>query len=376
MRVLVPLALAALFSSCAALPAPPADGFDPAMYDGAPLRARIVNAGGRLLVNTSRPAHVAIFEIVPGRGVGLLYPAYRGENNYLAGGLNNVFMSRSRLYYSYFQPAPFASRAGGPRYLYMIASDAPLRLSGLVSAPGALRRDLGMARFAANSPYGLMEDLADLVLPYGAAGDWAEDVYVVWDDRVSDTGGHPARQWIRVQCADGRVLEGPAYYVYGACQQAPAHGVPPLREPEQPSDSAGAKPPARLRPEPRDPVAEDGRATPPAVVVPIPEPEPARRPSGGWTRERLVESRSSDSPRSRGEGSAPAPRASERPASAERSPERRVERRTEPVQAPRQEPRAEARPAPRSEPPAATPRSTGTRSEAARVESRSGEDPR
>ncbi|HEX2187380.1 MAG TPA: hypothetical protein VHG51_00720, partial [Longimicrobiaceae bacterium] len=274
MRALVPLALAALLSSCAALPAPPADGFDPAQYEGAPLRARIVSANGRLLVNTSRPAHVAIFEIIPGRGVGLLYPAYRGENNYFSGGLNTVHLTQSRLYYTYFQPAPF-SRVGGPRYLYMIASDSPLRLSGLVSSPGALRRNLGLARFAGTQPYGLMEELADLVLSYGAPGDWAEDVYTIWDDRGYDTGGYVARDWIRIQCADGRILEGPAYYIYGACDQGRGY-APPLRNPEQPSDSGAVKPPTRRRPEPRDPSAEEGQGTKPPVVVPIPEPEPVK----------------------------------------------------------------------------------------------------
>lgn len=373
MRALSTLALLAVLSSCAALPEPPAGGFDPAVYEGRPLRARIVNAGGQLLVNTSRPAHVAIFEIVPGRGVGLLYPAFRGENNYLPAGLNSVFLSRSRLYYTYFQPSPGRS---GPRYLYMIASDAPLRLSGLVSAPGALRRDLGMARFAAYSPYGLMEDLADMVLAYGAAGDWTEDVYAVWDNRVYDTESYAASQWVRVQCADGRIIEGPAYYVYGACDREPRNGVPPLREePGQPDDSTRAKPPTRRRPEPREPVTGDdrGRQAAPAVQ-PIPEPEPARRP-GVRVRERIEEPRSADeTPRERARDRQDdhAPRAERPSAPADRGSEPRVERRSEP----RREPRVESRPEPRSEPRAETPRAETPRSETPPSEARGRVDPR
>lgn len=354
MRALFTLALVAFLSSCAALPAPPAGGFDPAQYDGQPLRARIINGAGQLMVNTNRPAHVAIFEIVPGQGAGLLYPAYRGESNYLSGGMSNIFLSQSRSYYSYFQPAPYtSSRVGnGPRYLYMIASDAPLRLGNFLSAPGALRRSLGLARFASGNAYSLMDDLADLVLPYGAAGDWTDDVFVVWPDRSYDTGRYSARDWIRVQCSDGRVIQGPAYYVYGAC--ARANDVPPLRpEREEPSDSSAPQPPTRRRPEPRNPVVEGVEPAPPPVVVEaIPEPEPARRPRERL-REAIPERQSADSPRSRDARSG------------------RGERRSEPRQEPRsesptsrQEPRVE-RPAPRSEP---APRAESPRTERPRAE--------
>ncbi len=169
----------------------------------------------------------------------------------------------------------------------MIASDAPLRLGSFLGSPGALRRELGLTRYASSNPYALMEDLAGLVLPYGEAGDWTDDVYAVWPDR-SYGGDYQAEQFIRVQCADGRVLTGPAYYVYGACGLQ--NDVPPLvRNPDQPGDSSAVRPPSRRRPEPRDPGAEEGTATsPPPVVELIPEPEPARRP-GVRTPGRLTE---------------------------------------------------------------------------------------
>ncbi|MET0400012.1 MAG: hypothetical protein ABW277_24695 [Longimicrobiaceae bacterium] len=364
MRALSTLALVALLSSCAALPAPPTAGLDPAQYDGRPLRARIVNGGGRLMVNTNRPAHVAIFEIYPGRGVGLLYPAYRGERNYLSGGLNSIFLTQSRSYYSYFQPAPFFASAsrGGPRYLYMIASDAPLRLGSFLGAPGALRRSLGMSRYASGNPYGLMEDLAELVLPYGEAGDWSDDVYVVYPER-SYGGDYEAMQWIRVQCPDGRNIQGPAYYVFGGC--ALQDDVPPLaQEPgQQNPDSGAVKPPSRRRPEPQEPGVDEGvRAAPaPTVVERIPEPEPARRP-GVRLPERLPGSGSADTPWDRSGDSQRAERRSE------------AVTRDEPVQ--RQEPRAE-RPEPRSDPAprVEAPRPEPPRVESSRPEPRSSEPP-
>lgn len=79
MRALATLGLLALLSGCA-LRSTPHHDYSSA-YDGTPLRARIVDVTGRLLVSTNRPAHVAVFEIVPGRGVGLLYPAYTSEDS-------------------------------------------------------------------------------------------------------------------------------------------------------------------------------------------------------------------------------------------------------------------------------------------------------
>ncbi|MEW5931537.1 MAG: hypothetical protein AB1941_29060 [Gemmatimonadota bacterium] len=373
MRALSTLALVALLSSCAALPAPPAEGMDPAQYDGRPLRARIVNGSGQLMVSVNRPAHVAIFEIIPGRGVGLLYPAYRGERNYLYGGLNSIFLSQSRGYYSYFQPAPLFARASreGPRYLYMIASDAPLRLGSYLGAPGALRRELGLTRFASHSPYALADDLADLVLPYGVAGDWTDDMFAVWPDRTYG-GDYQAEQWIRVQCADGRIIQGPAYYVYGSC--AEQAGIPPLvRDPEQPGDSSAVKEPTRQRPEP-GPETGTGAAAPrpPVVVEAIPEPEPARRP-GVRVPERSAERELVDAGRDREGGHSP--RVERRSEPASRDSEPRVERRAEPQpQAERPEPRVE-RPEPRSEP---TPRASAPetpRVEVSRPEPRSSEPP-
>lgn len=325
------------------------------------------------MVNTSRPAHVAIFEIYPGRGVGLLYPAYRGERNYLYGGLNSIFLTQSRDYYSYFQPAPFFASASreGPRYLYMIASDAPLRLGSFLGAPGALRRELGLSRYTAASPYGLMDDLADLVLPYGEAGDWTDDVYAVWPDR-SYGGDYQAQQFIRVECGDGRVISGPAYYVYGAC--ARADEAPPLgREPEQPADSSGTQPPSRRRPEPTEPMAEGTVTTPPPVVEVIPEPEPARRP-GARGPERVHEGQSTDSPRERDTDAPRVERRHEpRAHDAGSRPEPQVERRAEPAQprVERPEPRVE-RPEPprveRPEPRVAAPSVESPRSESGRSE--------
>src|SRR5690349_7438050 len=53
----------------------------------APLEVSIVRPEeGRVLIQTSRPAYVAVFEIVPGRGVSLAYPQpYRPRDVELTG---------------------------------------------------------------------------------------------------------------------------------------------------------------------------------------------------------------------------------------------------------------------------------------------------
>ena len=89
------------------------------------------------------------------------------------------------------------------------------------------------------------------MLRAGSAGDWTDDVYAIWEDRSYESGrggygGYGANQWIRVQCSDGRIIEGPAYYTYGACNNdVPDRVAPPLRDPEQPDDSSSTGEPSR-----------------------------------------------------------------------------------------------------------------------------------
>ncbi|HEX2095123.1 MAG TPA: hypothetical protein VHG28_22175 [Longimicrobiaceae bacterium] len=380
MRALPSLGLIALLAACAVQPAYRAEGPYPSDSPyGAPLRARILSVDGRLRVSTSRPAHTAIFEIVPGQGVGLLYPAYRWEDNYLSGGVNALWISQTRPYYPYFQSAPSTfSRRGVPRYLYMIASDAPLRLSRFIESPGLLRRSLGIAQFASVNPYSILDQLAGLVLPFDEPGEWTDDLFVIWPEQYYDTR-YPAAQWLRVQCPDGRIVSGPAYYVLAACDAT--RNVPPLRtnprEPGQPGDTTQVQEPTRKRPEPRG--TEPGSSTeggtriaPRAPIIEVvpepterirPTPEerrgPAERRSAEWAR---ISERNEGAPR--GAESRDDPRVESRPETHEEPriearPEPRVEPRQEPRAEPRQEPRFEPRPEPRIEPrpePRETPR--------------------
>src|SRR5689334_16607372 len=61
-------------------------------YDAAniPLAARIERTGLGLGIRLNRPAYVAVFEILPGQGVGLYYPAYQSENAYYPTGFSTL----------------------------------------------------------------------------------------------------------------------------------------------------------------------------------------------------------------------------------------------------------------------------------------------
>lgn len=378
MRTLLSLGLAALLAGCALQSSPPYDRPEPSgySYDDGPLRARLMSSGGRLEVMTSRPAYVAIFEIVPGRGVGLLYPAYYGEDNSVQAGLNTILISRSRLYYREFLSYNGMGGQPMPRYLYMVASDAPLRLTQFIDSPGALRRTLGLQQFASLSPYSLMDQLSGMILPYGARGDWADDVLTIWPERSYDTDTYAAAQWVRVVCPDGRVIEGPIYYTYGSCgtrrTDAPPVASAPGR-PTQPGDTAKVQVPTRHRPEePETRTADGSRAArrPPNIET-IPEPS-----SGG--RVRLIpavpsptgEAERVDAPRRID------PRVGDRPGREEPQVERRFEPRVD--QTPRAEPRREEprAEAPRPEPRAESPRVEAPRPEPVRVETPRVEAPR
>jgi hypothetical protein len=380
MKTLLSLGMAVLLSACAMQAGPrhvPAYDSD---YPLGPLEARILNADGRINIWTSRPAYVAVFEIVPGQGVGLLYPAYSEERSYVHGGMQSLWITGSRSYYSYFLASQGASR-DMPRYLYLIASETPLRLSRFVRSPGALRNSLGFNRFAAFNPYSVMEDLDALVVPTAANTQWTSDVFAIWPEQRYE-GGLADFDWIRVRCQDGRIIEGPSYYVFSACARPDQRQAPPATANRPDTTSTGAgdsiRTPTRRRPEPEGRSAGEDepvqRVAPDrAIIERMPvverireadsEPERARpEPAERIRAEPRIER---EEPRV--ERPAPEPRI-------ERVPEPRVERVPEPrVERPAPEPRVEHSPPPRMESP--PPRVEVSRPEPSRPEPSRSEPP-
>lgn len=229
----------------------------PAAYAPPPLDAWFVSPEPELRFRASRPAHAAVFEIVPGVGTSLLYPSAWASPYGSAGG------SEARV----FEDAVHRDRGAGaraarnewraarsPRYLFLVASDYPLELGdfardGYVSS--AVAGDLGLS---GQRPLETMERLVEITVPW--AGDdntWTSDFYVEWprdaqrprrsmDVRVACDGYEVivpeeyAAQVQRELCAaadDGRSQTGG-----GAAAPAPSAGRPRPR-PESPVTSGG-----------------------------------------------------------------------------------------------------------------------------------------
>jgi hypothetical protein len=151
-------------------------------------------SGGQLLLQTNRPAYVAIFEIIPNRGVTLIYPAAAHQQNMMLSGLTWVplWWSPKRVTFT------------SDRYIYAVASEEPLQLSGETFVGGYFHRVLGPAIYRAERPYATMRAISRAVVPDVAAEQWAEDVHVVTPTYLTDT-----YRTVRIHCPGGRVFDVP-----------------------------------------------------------------------------------------------------------------------------------------------------------------------
>jgi hypothetical protein len=157
---------------------------------------------GHLLVQTNRPSYVALFEIVPDRGVALLAPAHAHERTWMLAGLNWVPVSwrvQSTMYYG-----PPRGTAIPARWVYAIASDEPLRLPDEAFHPSYIRRVLGPAAYRGTNPYVTMRAIARAFVPSVVDEAWAEDAYALAATYASD----PYRV-VRIYCANRTVYEVP-----------------------------------------------------------------------------------------------------------------------------------------------------------------------
>jgi len=170
-------------------------------------------------------AHIAIFDIVPGRGIGLVYPhvgrelddAVRPGPQWLT---SNV---------SYW-PASYKERAGAPiHYLYLVASRAPLLIDDYVGYSDYLREKLTNVVYTGN-PYTSMKALTAEVVPPQPAEDWTTSLYIAYDGGRGDR--RPRVLYQLVKCLDGTIywVELGSSFV---CPAAPA-AADTLKEGEAP----------------------------------------------------------------------------------------------------------------------------------------------
>jgi hypothetical protein len=126
----------------------------------------------RFVVQTNRPAYVAIFEVIPEEGITIVRPTSSRES-YVVAGLSSVRVPWSATVLSR------VSSYTGPRYLYAVASDEPLDIGDETFQPGFLRYTLGPRVYRSSDPYEVMRALSRHFVTRGIAEEeWAEDVMV------------------------------------------------------------------------------------------------------------------------------------------------------------------------------------------------------
>ncbi len=171
--------------------------------------ARPVN--GRLLVQTNRPAYVAIFEIVPGHGVALMEPANVRGRSATYSGMHWVpatwTTERAGRPTSRVRGAPVVHQAAAPRarYVYALASDRPLSIPDEAFQPDGMQALLGAGAYNASSPAVTMRTIARGFVPRVRDEAWAEDAVLIsasYEERPSTT--------VRVYCGRGTVYRVPA----------------------------------------------------------------------------------------------------------------------------------------------------------------------
>jgi hypothetical protein len=178
---------------------------------------------------TNREAYVAMFEIVPGRGVTMVYPFFQGHTIASSAHYANLALQPGRMFY---HTDPFGHASYQPRSYYAVASIAPLNLARFQTSLGATRRVLGQM-YGSYRTYDVIDRLTEEIVPMQADEDWATDVFFDWP--MTPT---PRFAYYRiVSCANGRVIHAPTGYPYHGCPgdseiavATVAEAKPPVKE--------------------------------------------------------------------------------------------------------------------------------------------------
>lgn len=234
-------------------PAPYSDG----EWSDGPLDARIYGGPGRLHVSVNQPAHIAVFEIVPGRGVGLVYPVSDLDEERLVYGsewLNPAYMRRSRFIFD--AGLPFYQPYAGPsRFYLLVASRRPLHTGRFRHSPGSLRTVLGL-HYASYDEASILDRLVENVVPPQPEEDWSTDILAVWPD--PSYRDRYRQRLVQVTCSNGTVVVVPLEFAAYACRRQERREAPPLRPDSGATDTSRIARPGGRRPRPGDPQAPPG----------------------------------------------------------------------------------------------------------------------
>ncbi|MFL5575922.1 MAG: hypothetical protein ACJ79S_08150, partial [Gemmatimonadaceae bacterium] len=201
------LRVGAVLSLAACAGRTPAPAASPGSANDGPVAIRLFPPHGRTVsFSLNRPAYVAVFEVVPGQGVSLLYPAaYQYDPARPSdAGLNVALLAPFNLGRTFYLASSSRASAARPSFLYAIASESPLDIDEILRRPSELRSRIGVQAFARMLPDELMELIDRAVVPAQPDEAWATDDVVLWPELVA-----PARvplYYYTVQCADGRTI--------------------------------------------------------------------------------------------------------------------------------------------------------------------------
>jgi hypothetical protein len=155
---------------------------------------------GQIPIQTSRPAYVAIFEIVPNQGVTLVQPTSTQRRRVTPAGLSAVG--------TWWGDRRAQSDAQEPtRFVYVVAADQPLRLSDQAYQSDYWQRALGAAAYRGSNLYATMRAISRVVVPAVTEQDWAEDMLAIAPSYARQSPQQVPTA--RVYCPDGSVREVP-----------------------------------------------------------------------------------------------------------------------------------------------------------------------
>ena len=220
-----------------------------------PVAVTIVRADeGRLLVSLDRPSYLAVFDIVPGRGVTLLYPASPRQRQVVLSGARWLDPRWGTLgNYDNASTGRYDRNrtASLTHYVYAVASDRPLRLSDAMFDDTYLASSLGVRVARLEDPYDTRDAIVRQFVASTREEDWGEDMYTMEAMRSVQTV-----RVARVYCPGGSVI-----YVRDEISaraycptNASVHGMTPAARPDSVVAWNGRRVPQSYDPNVRTPV--------------------------------------------------------------------------------------------------------------------------
>ncbi len=142
-----------------------------------PLQASLLPPTHGIGFYVNKQAYIGVFDITPGRGIGLVYPRMGRDLDY-AVHAGPQWISTSTVPY---WPASFetSTSAPGVSYLFLVASKQPLNIDDYVGYSDYLREKWGNAAYTGNA-YSAMKALVSEVVPAQPDEDWTTALYIVY----------------------------------------------------------------------------------------------------------------------------------------------------------------------------------------------------